>query len=270
MALIIVPVLALILYIFALAPGRLSRNTDSRLWKTYYAHRGLHSEDCAVPENSMAAFRAAIEYGYGIELDLQLTADSEVIVFHDDNLFRLCGANRAVADCTWQELQQYQLCSTSERIPLFHDVLKLVAGRVPLMVELKTGRNNKLLCQRTAQLLDNYHGLFCLESFHPGIVLWFKKNRRQMIRGQLSAGYRRFQPLPRLLGHLLSSLLTNIATRPHFVAYHHEDAPSQLKLTLFRMLGGKLIGWTVTAAEDISYCQKYFDTFIFEFFLPSA
>ena len=258
-------ILTVLLYILALAPGRLPPKTSSRLWTTAYADRGLHAKDCRIPENSLAAFSAAAAAGYGIELDLQLTADGEVVVFHDDNLLRLCGIDRAVADCTWQELQQFNLCESREKIPLFSEVLTLVNGRVPLLVELKTGSNNKQLCQKTAQLLDNYQGLFCIESFHPGIVLWFKKNRPQIVRGQLSAGWRRFEMLPKLVALLLSSLLTNIAARPHFVAYHHEDAPHQLKLMLYKLLGGKLLAWTVTAAEQI---PDNFDTFIFEYFLP--
>ena len=119
-------ILTVLLYILALAPGRLPPKTSSRLWTTAYAHRGLHTKDCRIPENSLAAFSAAAAAGYGIELDLQLTADGEVVVFHDDNLLRLCGIDRAVADCTWQELQQFNLLSQGKRSPCLAKCLPLL------------------------------------------------------------------------------------------------------------------------------------------------
>ena len=168
-------ILTVLLYILALAPGRLPPKTSSRLWTTAYAHRGLHTKDCRIPENSLAAFSAAAAAGYGIELDLQLTADGEVVVFHDDNLLRLCGIDRAVADCTWQELQQFNLCESREKIPLFSEVLTLVNGRVPLLVELKTGSNNKQLCKRRHSCWIIIKA-FLYRIISSGIVLWFKKN----------------------------------------------------------------------------------------------
>ncbi len=259
----------LLLIIFLFSPGDFPKSADKRLWAHSYAHRGLHTKDKTVPENSLAAFGLAAEAGYGIELDLNLTTDNRVVVFHDDSLTRVCGVEKKVAECTYEDLACYPLQETNERIPLLEEVLGLVDGRVPLIVELKATKRNDELCRRAVELLDSYHGPYCIESFHPGIVRWFRKNRPAVVRGQLSAGLRNYKGLPFWQGLMLSSLLTNAATRPHFVAYRHEDARRPI-LDLYRFLGGRLVGWTVRDTDPIAYCQKRFDIIIFEFFLPAA
>jgi len=258
----------LVFYSFLLAPGRVSKKMNSLFQVTKYAHRGLHSIDKSIPENSLAAFSAAVAAGYGIELDLHLTADGKIVVFHDDNLIHMCGVNKNIADCTYSELLKYRLCGTNEKIPLFSEVLALIDGRVPIIVELKASKKNIELCNEVAKLLDMYQGPYCIESFHPGIVRWFYKNRPHFVRGQLSAGCKCFNSLPFFHRLLLSSLLTNVVTRPHFVAFRHEDSIRKFRLNLFKLLGGKLVAWTVRNTSDMKYCQKFFDAVIFEFFTP--
>ena len=259
---------ALALYVVLLAPGNLPKAAPAVLWQARYAHRGLHDKQNTVPENSLAAFAAAAEAGYGIELDLNLTTDDQVVVFHDNSLERVCGVDKIVADCSWEELKQYQLSGTDERIPLFTEVLKLVDGRVPLVVELKATRRNAVLCEKAAALLDAYGGPYCIESFHPGIVAWFRKNRPDVVRGQLASGFKQYSALPWWQALLLSSLLTNINARPHFTAFRHQDAHAKLKLSLYRFLGGRLVGWTVRDTDDIAWCEENFDVIIFEYFRP--
>ena len=256
------------LYIFLIAPGRLPKAAPAALWQARYAHRGLHDKQDTLPENSLAAFAAAVEAGYGIELDLRLTADDQVVVFHDHNLKRVCGVDRDVADCTYEELQGYRLSGTEERIPLFTEVLALVDGRAPFIIEMKSTKRNTALCEKAAALLDAYSGPYCIESFHPGIVMWFKKHRPGVVRGQLAAGYRQYAGLPGWQKLLLSSLFTNVFARPHFVAFRHEDAHAKLKLWLYRLPGGKLVGWTVRDTDDIAWCERFFDVIIFEYFKP--
>lgn len=258
----------LLIYILLILPGNLPPNADNRLWKYSYAHRGLHKEDKSVPENSMSAFAKAIEAGYGIELDINLTSDGKIIVFHDDNLLRICGVNKLITDCTYDELCQYRLCNTDERIPLFSEVLALVNGQVPLIVELKNTKQNDELCLKAAEQLDVYQGSYCVESFNPIIVRWFYKNRHAVVRGQLSVGHRSLGDIPWWKSLVLSSLLTNAVTRPHFVAYKHQDAHRKLCLSLFHFLGGKLVGWTVRDTDNIEYCRNRFDVIIFEFIKP--
>lgn len=256
------------LYIWLVAPGRLPKGVDAALFKTAYAHRGLHKKDGSVPENSMEAFRAAVSAGYGIELDVHLSADGQVVVFHDDTLERMCGIDKAVSEYTYEQLQKYSLRGTDQRIPLLAEVMQAVCGWVPLLVELKNGKRNKALCEKTAALLDGYSGAYCIESFNPLIVSWFRKNRPQVVRGQLSCGYKGYGSLPFYQGFLLSMMLMNVFGRPHFAAYRHEDARGSLGLSLVRLLGGKLVGWTVRDKDDVAFCQSHFDTIIFEFFKP--
>lgn len=263
----IIVVVLFVLYIYLIAPGR-KPTKDSPLYAAKYAHRGLHSKDKTIPENSMSAFTKAIEAGYGIELDINITTDNKVVVFHDDTLQRICGVDKAISDCSYDELTEYRLLETEEKIPLFSEVLELVDGRVPLVVELKHTKRNRELCENAAMLLVEYKGSYCIESFDPSIVRWFRKNKPKVVRGQLAAGLKEYKGLPLYQGILLSSLLTNFYSRPNFAAYEHQDSHHKLKLNLFRLLGGKLVGWTVSNTDDIEYCQKYFDTIIFEFFKP--
>lgn len=263
-------VMALFLvYLFFLEPGRLPKNADNVLWRTKYAHRGLHRKDKTVPENSLSAFSAAVEAGYGIELDINLSSDGKIVVFHDERLSRVCGIDKAITDCTYAELSQYRLCGTNEKIPLFSKVLSLVAGRVPLIIELKNTKNTKELCEKAAAFLDAYQGPYCIESFNPRIVCWFYKNRPNIVRGQLAAAPRSYGKSNSYFQKLISSsLLTNVTTRPHFVAYNHRDSHHKPQLGIYRMLGGKLVGWTVSDPRDIDYCTAYFDVIIFEYLRP--
>ena len=141
-------------------------------------------------------------------------------------------------------------------------------GRVPLIVELKSNRRYRVLCAKAAVLLDDYKGLYCIESFDPRIVRWFMKNRPHVVRGQLSAGTKSYEATPFYKALLMSALLCNVATRPHFVAYCHQDARSKLGLKTYRFLGGKLVAWTVQNAESMEKHQRLFHAMIFEFFRP--
>ncbi|AFA47194.1 glycerophosphodiester phosphodiesterase family protein [Acetobacterium woodii] len=268
MIVLITIVIALgLVYLFLLAPAR-AIASDDQLWKNNYAHRGLHQKDKSIPENSLSAFQKAVTAGYGIELDINLTADGKVVVFHDDSLLRVCGIERLITDCTAAQLSNYRLEKTNEPIPLLEEVLQLVDGRVPIIVELKNTPNWVMLCEKSVELLDHYDGHYCIESFHPGIVRWFYKNRPGVTRGQLSAGMRSFKGTPFGQRLIITSLLTNALSRPHFVAYKHEDAYYRLALYLFKVMGGKLAGWTVRDTDNVAKCMAYFDVIIFEFLKP--
>lgn len=255
-------------YLVMLSPAELPLNSDGRLWQYQYAHRGLHEKDKTIPENSMAAFENAVAAGYGIELDINLTADGEVVIFHDENLLRVCGVDKSITKCTRQELLNYHLEKTNEAIPFLTEVLRLVDGKVPLLVELKNTPDWPVLCEKAAAILDDYPGAYSIESFHPGIVRWFYLNRPKVVRGQLSAKWSSFEGTPFWQSLPIASLLTNLVCRPHFVAFNHKDANYRIGLGLFRLMGGKLACWTVRDSDDFTRCQKQFDVMIFEFFRP--
>lgn len=188
--LFIIPIVLLALfclYFYCIMP-RLSRKKEVQDFIHHlFAHRGLFTKDQSIPENSMAAFANAIEQGYGIELDIQLTKDKRLVVFHDHTLSRMCGIDLPVCEMTYQQLQKYTLLDTEEKIPLFEDVLKLVDGKVPLLVEIKLPTLNTYTCQAADALLQNYSGKYCIESFNPLALRWYKKHRKDVVRGQLSA-----------------------------------------------------------------------------------
>jgi glycerophosphoryl diester phosphodiesterase len=256
------------LYIFLIAPGRGAGKARDTHFNRHYAHRGLHTKDRAVPENSITAMIAARDAGYGMELDLSLTRDGQVVVFHDNNLRRVCGVDRELGEITFEQLCTHRLFDTGESAPLFSEVLQAVNGRVPLIVELKDTPRRDELCRKAAALLDTYTGRYSVESFHPGIVGWFYRNRPGVIRGQLSAGPGIFVKQNRLEKFLIAAMLTNVATRPHFVAYRHQDSHGNAGLWLFRRLGGAIVGWTVTDTDDLDWCLQFFDAIIFEFIRP--
>ena len=157
-----------------------------RGWR--YAHRGLHGD--GAPENSMAAFRRAVEGGYGIELDVHLLKDGSLAVLHDHSLKRTAGADVLIEDITPADLANYRLEGTDEAIPLFSQVLELVAGRIPLIVELKSTTGNfAALTEAVTRMLDTYQGIYCIESFDPRCVHWLKCNRPELIRGQLAENF---------------------------------------------------------------------------------
>ena len=244
------------------APGRAKKAQKSAINGRNFAHRGLHSEDKSVPENSMSAFREASQAGYGIELDVQLSADGEVVVFHDDTLDRVCGVECRVDELECAELKKLELCGSEERIPLLGEVLELVDGSVPLIVELKNGKRNKELCEKTYALLSNYRGEYCVESFNPLILGWFRKNAKEVLRGQLATTFADYEGIKKGTALLLSRCLLNVISRPHFIAYR--IGPRPLTVHLAELMGAMKVGYTSRVEEN----EIGRDAVIFEFYRP--
>ena len=154
-----------ILYLSAIMPRMWNRPDYSPLMGHYYAHRGLHDNSGDIPENSIPAFKKAIEAGYGIEFDVQLTKDRIPIVFHDDTLERVCGVSGSAKDYTYKELLEFHLFDTKEHIPTLSEVLSLVNSQVPLIIELKFPENPATVCHYADAVIKNYKGVYCIESF---------------------------------------------------------------------------------------------------------
>lgn len=239
-----------------------------RLYAGHYAHRGLHNIDEGVPENSLPAFELAVANGYGIELDVQFSQDGQVVVFHDDTLRRVCGRAERVDALDWAELTRLRLLGTEHGMPLFSEVLTAIGGRVPLIVELKTGPRNDALCRSTLDLLRAYDGLYCIESFNPFIVAWFRKNAPDVLRGQLSARFDGGELSSGLQRLLLTNLMLNFLARPQFIAYCYSDR-GNISFRLVRRLYRPLTAaWT---ARDMAAEQAVagdFDMVIFEGYRP--
>lgn len=259
----------LVLYLLAvmpkLRPGKDIKFMDGRL----YAHRGLHNNKSEAPENSMRAFALAAEKGYGIELDVQLTKDQIPVIIHDYNLKRACRRDIQVSSLNYEELKQYSLFKSKERIPTLKEVLELVNGRVPLIIELKIPWKADRLCTAVSGLLKEYKGFYVIESFNPFGLLWYKKHYPKVIRGQLSTDFRREKiEGNRFQYFLLKHLLMNFLTKPDFIAYHHVYKTG-LSFTICRKLYRvKTVAWTIQSQEELEKSRSYFDLFIFDKFIP--
>lgn len=261
----------LLLYLLAIMPGMRRKPQQEQFKKVLYAHRGLYDNKGAAPENSMAAFRRAVEGGYGIELDVQLTADNVAVVFHDFTLNRMCKAEGKVKDYTYGELQRFTLASSGEKIPKFEEVLKLVAGKVPLIVELKMEGTDTSVCKEADGLLQKYQGLYCIESFHPLGVYWYRKNRPEVIRGQLSDGFfreRRTGKLPAPACFVMEMLLLNFLTKPDFVAYNHKYAGNLSRRLCHGLYRNTAVAYTIKSEEQLQNAGRHFDIYIFDSFIP--
>lgn len=241
-----------------------------RLLPRRYAHRGYHDKP-KVPENSMAAFRRAVERGWGAELDIHLLRDGGLAVIHDSSLRRTAGADVRIEDLTRADLARYPLEQSTETIPLLEDVLALFEGRAPLIIELKPeGGNHKALSAAAAAMLDGYAGDYCIESFDPRVLYWFRKHRPQVCRGQLSYNFLadREIRLPWLLKLILTNLLTNFLTRPDFIAYQfsgRHNRSLRLCRTLWRP---RVFYWTIDRQPDMDTAEKTGAGCIFERFCP--
>ena len=227
-----------------------------------YAHRGLHGEN--VPENSLTAFENACKAGYGIELDVQLSRDGVVMVFHDYSLLRMTGRDQKLSELDAAELTAICLMETTETVPTFEQVLELVDGRVPLLVELKGEELDVSLCEKVAELLGNYKGAYCIESFNPLLVGNMKKRFPEVFCGLLYTNVCREKKKRSLLNIALTAMALNVVARPDFIAYNKEDRaslPVKISTGLYR--APKFV-WTVNTREELDTAHKNSELAIFE------
>ena len=272
---IILVVLLIILVLFELYLLALQCRNGHPQFKTLklyrYAHRGYHDKP-RIPENSMAAFRRAVDNHFGAELDVHLMRDGNLAVIHDSSLKRTAGADVEIEDLTAADLENYRLEGTDEKIPLFREVLELFAGKTPLVVELKSERgNHAALAEAACKLLDEYSVQYCIESFDPRCLMWLKKNRPEIVRGQLSHAY--LKPgksggQGKLMCFVLQNLLLNFTTRPDFIAYCYNDRDNLSVRLCRRIYKVQEVNWTITGKEDMEEAERAGNLVIFERFDP--
>ncbi len=239
-------------------------------WKGFdFAHRGFHDNEGDAPENSLAAFRLACESGYGIELDIRESADGQIVVCHDDNLLRVAGIDRCISEMTSSEIRQVHLFHSKEGIPTFQEALKVIDGRVPVIIELKTDGQKQIpsFCESAAFFIDSYQGDTCIESFDPRVLYWFRKHHNLTLRGQLSDRFSMANWSHHIGGFFLSCCIFNRFTKPDFIAYNQQHA-TRLRYQMMKLMGVFGVAWTVRSEEELERAQLYFDLFIFEGFHP--
>lgn len=265
-------VLALFLvYLFLILPSRADKAKFAPFSGLMAAHRGLYEKDQSVPENSLEAFRRAAEAGYGVELDVQLSKDGAVVVFHDDIVDRMTTEKGRVDSFTLAELQAMPLKGTEHRMPLFTDVMAVLDGVSPTIVELKSTENYPELCEKTLAILRTLKGPYCVESFDPRIVRWFYKNAPDLVRGQLTEAYSYWRheghlPVWRCL--LMHTLFVNFLTHPQFIAFGRGCRP--LCMRIGRKLGAKTVFWTERPDSNHERLAKHYDCRIFEHYRPET
>lgn len=252
------------LYLNAMRPAPIGPKRE-KLGSRLYAHRGLHSGDGEVPENSLAAFALAAANGYGAELDVNLDGDGNVVVFHDDTLKRMTGVSGRLNDTPAAERRRLRLCGGEQRIPLLKEVLTVADG-IPLIVELKSTPRYRELCRKTLALLGGYGGDYVVESFDPRIVAWFRRNAPHIVRGQLVCRYSE-KSLPCAFARFAAEqLLTNAAARPHFIACEQQMLRSP-PVRFCKAAGAAVVVWTARTLEETRRAASA-DAVIFEAHRP--
>lgn len=272
MAAVLVIILAAVGVLWILAQRcRRGHEAWPKLKQFRYAHRGYHNKP-TVPENSMTAFRAAVERGWGAELDVHLMKDGNLAVIHDASLLRTAGADVKIEDLTKADLANYTLEESMEHIPLLEHVLAVFEGKTPLIIELKPENgNHAALAEAVAKMLDQYSGDYCVESFDPRAVAWFARHCPAVCRGQLAEDFvHRGTKLSKGMRFLLTNLLMNVIAVPDFVAYRFEDRNTPGLRLCRAVWKPEEVSWTIRAKTDLETAEAEGRLVIFEQFDPDA
>jgi glycerophosphoryl diester phosphodiesterase len=234
-----------------------------------FAHRGLHDADRGPPENSLAAFDRAIERGYGIELDVRMTRDGDVIVFHDPTLDRMTHAHGHILRMSCPQLREIRLKGSSETLQTLHDVLRHVGGRVPVLIEVKATENKFLpACFAVRRALEGYRGKAAVMSFHPGVPGWFAEHAPKVVRGLVMTENDRRALSPYGLRRRIRRQLLVWKAKPHFIAFDVRRLPSPF-IAAARHHGLKALTWTVRGDDAHALAGRCADQVIFEGELPA-
>ena len=254
-------------WLYMIWPGK-KRPEMEKYKNVKYAHRGLHDENKA--ENSMSAFAAAKEKGFGIELDVRLSKDGELMVFHDETLTRVVGIEGKVIDYTADELAKMSLLGTADGVPTLRQVLDLIDGAVPLLIEIKMGNGESGIAEKFIEVIEGYKGDYIVESFNPIALKIVRRERPDILRGILSAEYMKDEKYQgKLLYRLAQNLALNFLMRPDFIAYDKKGYAVPSLGFIRRVFGTPLITWTIKSQKEEDEAIGHgFDTVIFENYIP--
>lgn len=261
---VVIALIIFSMYIYMTNGEKLDEKDISWIKENPIAHRGLHNDK--YPENSIGAFKNAIENQYSIELDVRFTKDKQIVVFHDDNLGRITNDKRDVSEVTYEELNKLKLLESKESIPLFKDVLDLVDGKVPIVIEIKDCKDIIKLGEETYNLIKDYSGDYAVQSFNPYVMGWYNKNAPEVIRGQLSGTMKEgSENLKSYEKFALKNLLLNFKSKPNYIAYELEGLPN-FRVSILRKQGISTIAWTIRSEEEAIRAYEYSDNIIMENF----
>ena len=225
---------------------------DSWILNRPIAHRGLWTEELA--ENSMSAYKAAIEHNYPIEMDVQMSKDGVLYCFHDDNMKRMTGADIDIRETNSTEIEKLKI--GGEHIPTFDEFLRLVKGQVPILIEIKK-QKYKGVEQKVLDALKGYTGEIAIQSFDPTVMLKIKKLDKTILRGQLGV---KMTTMSRFNNFVVTNLALNFLVRPDFVHYYHECLPLKRRISN----GLPVICYTIQNKEQENRARKYVKNFVFD------
>lgn len=231
------------------------------------AHRGLYSKDQSIPENSMSSFRHALDKGYSIEFDINVLKDGTVLVFHDYNFKRISNDLKELRDVTYDQCKDFKLFDTDEKIPTLSQLLKLVKGKIPLLIELKPHGDVIFLCESFMKTIKDYQGVWAIFSFHPKVVAWFKKNYPDVIRGQISEYFKDDKNMNPVAKYLMKTMFFNRFTKPDFISYGIYDMPNKY-LDRCMKKGITVISYAARSQQDFDFVKSHYHNTVFEFFEP--
>ena len=246
-------------------------NDISWLKKIPIAHRGLHSSEESIPENSIKAFVNAAEKGFAIELDIYVTRNGDVVVFHDESLERMCRYDKSIFSYDVNLHKYYKLLDTDQEIPTLDDVLKVVNSRVPVIIHVREQRvkTRTEICDALYKVLNPFRKqIVAIQSFDPCLLGVFAKKLPNVIRGQLSSNFEN-EKLNRLTRYLLSNYKLNWYSKPHYLAHNLSDSKIQNFLQKQRKKGMPVLCWTITSPQEHKKALENFDNIIFENYIPT-
>ena len=227
----------------------------------FIAHRGLHKNKI-IPENSMLAFKAAIEKNYAIEFDINITKDNQIVVFHDDDLNRLCNKKENIEDVSYDFLKDLNLYESNEKIPLLKELLDEVAGKIPLIIEIKKHKNIGLLENILFEMLKEYKGEYFICSFEKGILFWLEKNkpkeRRGLIFGSLPIKFKKYEKIAFLYKYFKS--------KADFISLEDKLIDSSI-YDFCKKKELDIVVWTIKDKKSFQNIDKKVSAVIFENFI---
>lgn len=257
-----------VLYMILIMPRIFNKPDMSVLDNQLVAHRGFHDNTSDAPENSLKSFEKAITAGYSIELDIQSTKDGVVVVFHDYNLERMCGVDALVAEKTYEEIKELTLLNTTEHIPTLQEALDLIDGQVPLVVEYKAESTDTGICDLADPILSAYEGAYCIQAFNPMILLWYRMNHKEVVRGQLAEDYLTKGSKSGALYWAMQNLFFNVLAQPDFISYNFAYDDVLARKICTGLYGNVSAAWTIRSQEELESVKDEYDVYIFDGFTP--